>query len=302
MKTKKFAWLSTGVVIAGVLAGCGVTPGTNGLGTSLVSKGSAPVYTDGTGKARRFGYKLTGNRLVKAPNFGFNTGLKANLPASVDLRTTGKVSPIYDQGQLGACTAFAMGKGLRETLTNLNGGTAKPLSALYLYYKERERMGTINEDSGSLMIDGMEVLKANGDCLDSTLPYEVAKFREAPSAQADTEAADHKITSFSLLTGLDELKGQLAKGNPAVFGYVVYKSFMTPAVATTGKMPMPVPNEQVLGGHAIMIVGYDDAQQVLIIKNSWGKGWGDKGYFYMPYAYVTPERVDEIFVANASNR
>lgn len=301
MKTKKFAWLSSAVVLAGVVAGCGVTPGTDGLGTSLVSKGSAPVYTDGTGKARRFGYKFTGNRF-QAPSFGFNTGLKANLPASVDLRTTGKVSPIYDQGSLGSCTAFAMGKGLRETLTNLNGDTAKPVSALYLYYRARERMGTINEDSGAMMIDGMESLKTYGDCLDTTMPYDVAKFRDMPTAQADTEAAALKINSFSLLNGLDELKSQLAKGNPAVFGYVVYKSFMSPVVSSTGKMPMPKPNEQVLGGHAIMIVGYDDAQQVLIIKNSWGKGWGDKGYFYMPYAYVTPDRVDEIFVANASNR
>lgn len=299
MKTKKFAWLSSAVVIAGVLAGCGITPVASN-GTSLKTKGSTPVYTDGTGKARRFGYKFTGSYRLKG--FGFNTGLKASLPASVDLRTTGKVSPIYDQGSLGACTAFAMGKGLRETVTNLNGGEAKSLSALYLYYKERERMGTVNEDSGSLMIDGMEVLKANGNCLDSTMPYEISKFREKPTAAAEAEAAAAKIDGFTLLTGLDQLKAQLAQGKPAVFGYIVYKSFMSPIVATTGKMPMPKPNEQVLGGHAIMVVGYDDAQKVLIIKNSWGPGWGDKGYFYMPYDYVTADKVDEIFVADASNR
>lgn len=299
MKSKKFAWLSSAVVLAGVLAGCGLTPvATNG--TNLQSK-SAKVFTDGTGKARRFGYKFTGSYRLKS--FGFNTGVKvANLPASVDLRTTGKVSPIYDQGSLGSCTAFAMGKGLRETVTNLNGGEAKSLSALYLYYKERERMGTVDEDSGSLMIDGMEVLKANGNCLDATMPYDISKFREKPSAAAEAEAEAAKIDGFTLLNGLDQLKEQLAKGNPAVFGYMVYKSFMSPIVATTGKMPMPKPNEQLLGGHAILVVGYDDAQQVLIIKNSWGKGWGDKGYFYMPYAYVTPDKVDEIFVAHASNR
>lgn len=299
MKTKKFAFLSTAAIIAGVLAGCGVTPGAN-VGSSLTAKSSAPVYVDGNGAARRFGYKFTGSYRLKG--FGFNTGLKATLPASVDLRTTGKVSPVYDQGQLGACTAFAMGKGLRETLTNLNGGTAKPVSALYLYYKERERMGTINEDSGAMMTDGMEVLKANGDCLDATMPYDISKFKVKPSAAADTEAANLKIDGFTLLNGLDQLKAQLAEGKPAVFGYVVYKSFMSPVVASTGKMPMPKPNEQVLGGHAVMIVGYDDAQKVLIIKNSWGSKWGDKGYFYMPYDYVTADRVDEIFVANASNR
>ncbi|MNX76202.1 Papain family cysteine protease [compost metagenome] len=298
MKTKAFAWLSSTVVLAGILAGCGLNSGVGITGDATVSK-TTKIFADGNGVSRRFGYKFVGGHLGM-PGIGLPN--RALLPASVDLRTTGKVSPVYDQGQLGACTAFAMGKGLRETLTNLNGAPSQSLSALYLYYKERERMGTINEDSGAMMVDGMEVLKANGNALDSTMPYVVSKFKEKPSAKAEAEAAAFKIDDFTLLNGLDQLKAELAKGNPAVFGYTVYKSFMSPTVAKTGMMPMPKPGEQILGGHAVFIVGYDDAKQVLIIKNSWGGGWGDKGYFYMPYAYVTADKVDEIFVAKASNR
>ncbi|MBO9540948.1 C1 family peptidase [bacterium] len=298
MKTKAFAWLSSTVVLAGILAGCGINSGVGINSGATVSK-TTKIFADGNGVARRFGYKFVGGHLGM-PGIGLPN--RALLPASVDLRTTGKVSPVYDQGQLGACTAFAMGKGLRETLTNMSGAPSQSLSAMYLYYKERERMGTINEDSGAMMVDGMEVLKANGNALDSTMPYVVSKFKEAPSAKAEAEAAAFKIEDFTLLNGLDQLKAELAKGNPGVFGYTVYKSFMTPAVAKTGMMPMPKPGEQILGGHAVFIVGYDDAKQVLIIKNSWGGGWGDKGYFYMPYAYVTADKVDEIYVAKASNR
>jgi C1A family cysteine protease len=298
VKTKAFAWLSSTVVLAGILAGCGINSGVGITNGETVSK-TTKIFADGNGVARRFGYKFVGGHFGM-PGIGLPN--RAALPAMADLRTTGKVSPIYDQGQLGACTAFAMGKGLRETLTNLNGKPAQSLSAMYVYYKERERMGTINEDSGAMMVDGMEVLKANGAALDSTMPYNIAKFKEAPSAKAEAEAAGFKIEDFTLLNGLDQLKAELAQGNPAVFGYAVYKSFMSPVVAKTGMMPMPKPGEQILGGHAVFIVGYDDAKQVLIIKNSWGSGWGDKGYFYMPYAYVTADKVDEIYVAKASNR
>ena len=296
MKTKAFAWLSSTVVLASILAGCGVNPVSNDLTTMATSH--LRLFTDGLGHARRFGYRLGYHQTVNFPSFSYNN-FSANLPAAVDLRQTGKISPVYDQGDLGACTAFAMGKGLRETLTNLAGAPAESYSALYLYYKERELENTVDQDSGAYLHDGMNVLKNDGECLDATMPYDTSKFTQKPSAQAEQEAANFKIDTFTALPNLQAMKEALAAGHPCVFGFTVYQSFMTQQVAETGMMPMPQPGEQVEGGHAVMIVGYNDAKQVLIIKNSWGTNWGDNGYFYMPYAYVTPNNVDEIYTATA---
>ncbi|MEB3187171.1 MAG: C1 family peptidase [bacterium] len=276
-------------LLSATLAGCGLSP----MGATVTPSSGKTMVADGTGTLRSFGYRFV-NRGV-SPIFNIPGVSTRALPARVDLRETGKISPVYDQGSLGSCTAFAMGKGLRETLNNLAGNPSPSLSALYMYYKEREARGTVNEDSGALMIDGMDALKKHGICLDSTIPYNPAKFAVKPSAAAEKEAADQKISSHKLHVGLEALKAELAAGHPAVFGFMVYRSFMSPVVARTGKMPMPRPSENIIGGHAVFIVGYDDAQKVLIIKNSWGTKWGDKGYFYMPYDYVTPDRVDEIF-------
>ncbi len=72
-----------------------------------------------------------------------------------------------------------------------------------------------------------------------------------------------------------------------VFGFSVYESFESDSVASTGVVPMPSPNEQLLGGHAVVLVGYDDTKKVWIVRNSWGTNWGQAGYFTMPYAYLT---------------
>ena len=101
------------------------------------------------------------------------------------------------------------------------------------------------------------------------------------------DAAQDKATHYLRLTQLaNQLKGCLASGYPFVFGFTVYESFEGPDVAKTGKAPMPNPSEAVLGGHAVCAVGYDDAQQRFIVRNSWGPGWGMKGYFTMPYTYL----------------
>jgi C1A family cysteine protease len=83
------------------------------------------------------------------------------------------------------------------------------------------------------------------------------------------------------------LKTVLANGRPIVFGFTVYSAFESATVAQTGIVPMPSPSDQVVGGHAVVLVGYDDAADRFRVRNSWGTGWGQQGYFEMPYLYVT---------------
>ena len=87
----------------------------------------------------------------------------------------------------------------------------------------------------------------------------------------------------------------MAGGYPFEFGFTVYESFESQEVAQTGVVPMPQQTEKVLGGHAVMAVGYDDAQQRIIVRNSWGTSWGQQGYFTMPYAYLTNHQLSSDF-------
>ncbi|WP_280701372.1 C1 family peptidase [Kitasatospora sp. GP82] len=94
---------------------------------------------------------------------------------------------------------------------------------------------------------------------------------------------------------LSQLKGCLAAGFPFVFGFTVYSSFESPEVAKTGEAPMPSPSDQVLGGHAVLAVGYDDSTQRFLVRNSWGPDWGLDGYFTLPYAYLTEQGLSSDF-------
>ncbi len=245
------------------------------------------------------------------------------LPAAVDLR--GQCSPVRDQGQLGACTGFAIAVGMREFLQNAtptptppsNGCSPLswvqalfaapklrlalvPLSPLFLYYQERVLEGSVNEDAGAEPRDGFKVLNQMGCATEATWPYVIGQFTVAPSQAAVDSAAAFKISAYRRLSGLTDMKTCLTNGAGFVIGFNVYESFET--IGADGKMPMPAASEQILGGHAVFAAGYVDNAAwagggYLIVKNSWGDAWGDNGYFYMPYDFVTPDRVLEAWTA-----
>jgi C1A family cysteine protease len=207
-------------------------------------------------------------------------------PKSIDLRP--KLSPIVDQGQLGSCTANAIASGLREYLTLNSGAPLTPLSRLFLYYKERELEGTIYEDSGAYIRDGMKVLANNGVCPEVNFPYEIEHFTNKPSSVAVQNAYSFRISEYHRVTDLNGVKAALVEGLPVVIGMSVYESFESEAVASTGKVPIPKKGEQNLGGHAVLVVGYKKIKSTehLIVRNSWGEEWGDKGYCYIPSSFI----------------
>src|SRR6202049_4854904 len=217
----------------------------------------------------------------------------AALPPSTDLRAA--CPAVYDQGQLGSCTANATG-GAIEFDRLLQKLTDFVPSRLFIYYNERVIEGTVNSDSGAQIRDGIKTVASQGVCPEPEWPYDIAKFTQKPSAKAYTDAVTDRAISYqSLVQDLNQMKGCLASGYPFVFGFTVYESFESDQVAHTGAAPMPSPREKVLGGHAVMAVGYEDHPQRFIVRNSWGPDWGMGGYFTIPYAYLTDSNLADDF-------
>jgi len=277
-----------------VATGCGrgnfagVAPGVN-------AQAFKPTEAVIQGVARKFGYDYAKYETVgvkKAHPRHLNR--QGILRSQVDNRNT--CSPVADQGHLGACTAFSMGKGLMEQIQIKNHGDTAPLSPMFLYYAERDEQGDTQNDTGATIDVGMDVLSNTGICHESSCPYDIAHFTVKPSAAAYAEAGGLKVHDATNLASLDDVKTALNAGQTVSFGFRVYDSFRR--IGSDGMMPVPKPGEKVLGGHAVLAVGYDDEKQVLIVRNSWADKWGDKGYFYMPYQVANSAQVHEFWTAS----
>lgn len=207
------------------------------------------------------------------------------LPAKVDLRP--QCPPVYDQGQLGSCTANAIGGAIQFDRLKQKISDFVP-SRLFIYYNERVIEHSVASDSGAQIRDGIKSVAKQGDCPETEWPYAIAKFKTKPSAACYADALKYRVVSYQRVTQtLGQLKGCLAAGWPFVFGFTVYESFESAAVAKSGHANLPKSNESVVGGHAVVGVGYDDAKSWFVVRNSWGAGWGMKGYFTLPYAYLS---------------
>lgn len=223
--------------------------------------------------------------------------LALRLPVSVDHRYL--MPPVYDQGNLGSCTANAIAAAFQYDQAKQKLSGFMP-SRLFIYYNERLVEGTVNFDSGAYIRDGIKVINSYGVCQEPTWPYNINNFRTKPSNIAYSQALTHKALSYYRVNvDITSVKTALAAGFPVVIGFNVYSSFESATVSRTGLMPMPAPRELLLGGHATLVVGYNDVSRYLIVRNSWGSGWGDRGYFYMPYTYVTPNYMSDFWVINS---
>jgi C1A family cysteine protease len=210
---------------------------------------------------------------------------QANTPPSVDLSK--KCPPPYDQGQLGSCTANAIAGAIEFDQIKADLKEFTP-SRLFIYYNERAMEGTINSDAGAQIRDGIKSVATLGAPPETDWKYNIAKFSQKPPAKAYSDAKQHLVVLYQrLIQDLGTFKGCLASGFPFVFGFTCYESFESQAVAKSGILPMPASGEKVVGGHAVLCVGYDDKSRTFLIRNSWGTDWGLKGYFKMPYAYLT---------------
>jgi C1A family cysteine protease len=235
--------------------------------------------------------------LPDARDFQFSApdSVIASLPAKVDLRS--KCPPIYDQGELGSCTANAIAGAYEFDQLQERQPDFMP-SRLFIYFNERDMEGTIDIDAGAMIRDGIKSVAKVGVCTEKSWPYDIAAFRDRPGQPCFREALKHQAIVYRRVAQqLNQLQACLATGTPFVFGFSVYDSFESDEVARTGVVNMPGPREKQVGGHAVVAVGYDNASQRFTVRNSWGRGWGQKGYYTMPYAYVTNPQLAQDFWA-----
>jgi len=228
--------------------------------------------------------RLPEDQLVFNHSPAFLAAAAAALPSKVDLRS--KMPAVYDQGQLGSCTANALVALVQYDAPSFMG------SRLFLYYNERLIEGTASYDSGAYLSDGIKCLKTYGICSEALWPYSINKYKIAPPKSCYTSALTTRVISATNIPNTAAaMKASLVANEPFVIGFLVYESFESNAVAATGIVPMPKANEQLLGGHAVVVCGYDDSKQWWIVRNSWGPRWGAGGYFYIPYAYFLNPRL-----------
>ena len=219
------------------------------------------------------------------------------LPPMVDLRPF--CPPVYDQGQLGSCTAN--GIGFAYEFDRMKQGLPDFMpSRLFIYYNERVIENTVRSDAGANIRDGFKSLgkgdKGDGVCTEKDWPYVISRFATKPCSKYYRKAKNDLAVAYKPVNQtLYDIKSSLAQGFPVVVGFSVYESFESDEVAKTGIVPMPGQQEQLLGGHCVAVVGYDDSKQWWIVRNSWGDSWGDKGYFYMPYQYLTNADLSDDF-------
>lgn len=224
------------------------------------------------------------------------------LPSACDLRAG--CSPVEDQGALGSCTAQALA-GAIEFLHLRDAAASKApddahrkftdLSRLFIYYNTRELMGTVGEDSGAMLRTGIKSLCKKGVCRESLWPYDIRRFTERPTPACYREALRCRVRAYHRLAALSEMKACLAAGLPFVFGFAVYEHVMTEATSKSGRVKMPKRSERMVGGHAVMAVGYDDKRRVFFFRNSWGTQWGRAGYGEIPYAYLESRNLSDDF-------
>ena len=238
-----------------------------------------PVNLPAKRKIARYGWKpdLPDQRDY---SYAVRAGVMQTIPPLVDLRP--QCPAVYNQGQIGSCTANVIAGALEFDMMKQDPSSSFTPSRLFIYYNERSIEGTVGSDSGAYIRDGIKSVASLGDCPETEWTYDAtpplsgnvfgpgAKAATQPYPQCYTDAVQHKaLTYMSIDQNLADMKGCLASGYPFVFGFTVYESFESQQVAQSGVLSMPAAGETIVGGHAVLAVGYDDSKNTFIIRNSW---------------------------------
>ena len=218
-----------------------------------------------------------------------------DLKKSVDLRP--EMPRVYNQGQTSSCVGNATAAAIHYARIKQSLATWTP-SRLFLYYNARVLEGTADQDSGSEIRDAVKQAVNLGVCSEDIWPFDPLLVTGRPSNNSYDLATHARVTKYAAVDqSLEHILSCLHHGLPVVFGCSVYNAIESEDVAASGIVPMPGPDDAPIGGHAMLIVGWDADTQQFIVRNSWGEGWGQKGYCFFPRDYVLNPNIASDFWA-----
>lgn len=231
-------------------------------------------------------YKLLGN--TQEIDLDEEYSPLSTVPASIDLRK--EFTAVKDQGAMGACSAFAL-VGIFEHILKKNNKTDIDLSEQFVYYNARKKDGASHVDSGSSLYDIVQTLKTDGVCLERLFQYNPDNLSMEPPAEAIEDALSRKIVAAkNVKKNLQDIKSAVSEGYPVAISLKIYNSFNPREGFIRTPSESDILNEK-SGNHAMVICGYSDAARIFVVRNSWGRKFGDKGYCYIPYGYIEDGRL-----------
>lgn len=208
------------------------------------------------------------------------------LTTQVDLREWDSI--VEDQGNLGSCEGAALTNAYELMVKQDYPEKFVELSSLFVYYNSRliEGEGLVTEDTGAYIRNGLKSLQKYGVCSEKLWPYNIEKFDDRPTRECYEDALSRTIGSYQLLQTNTDVLQVLNSKKPVVIGMQIYDSFHD-VNKMNSVIQMPKENEKSLGGHAMCLVGYSLKYQQFLAKNSYGTDWGNQGYCWIPFDYLS---------------
>ena len=215
----------------------------------------------------------------------------------VDLRKY--VRQVYAQGKMNSCGANVICSAYELELNKQAEEAGLPYynfhcSRLFVYFNARRYEKNLKVDDGASIRDTLRGMVVAGACKESLWPYNVQNVLTPPPMNCYHSAVGNRIKRYEYLNhDLNQFRACLKDGFPIAFGFKIYKSFLI----TKNQGFMPVPSDEEIQNtsepelHGVLAVGYNDNLKHIIVLNSWGESYGDKGYFYMPYKVITDSKL-----------
>lgn len=215
------------------------------------------------------------------------------VPDEMDMRPN--MGPVWDQGSIGSCGAHGGGAAYAYRMSRKHrGGRWVVPARRAIYFWARRYAGQQNVDAGVQLRNLMKALANEGAPSEDLFPYLPALFAQEPPPEVVAAGQLRQALIYERVAVTPEAwKAALAADLPVVFGAMLYESFFRPV---GGIIPMPQAGERRAGGHCMAAVGWSATRQAFLIRNSWGPGWSEGGYSWLPAAYLVPQLTWESFV------